>query len=210
MDRGKIKAKAKELIKGKILIIFALTLILTAVGGLSGVIPPVGPILILLIAGSISISQAFIFLGIAKKNRKPEVKDLLEGFKGDNFMRGFEGYIRYTVFTFLWSLLFVIPGIIKSIEYSQMFYLMAENPKMSAGEAQKKSMELMEGHRWEYFIWNLSFLPWMILTGITFGIASIYVAPYMSTTFALYYRGLVEKESPIEKVKEAVKNVISK
>ena len=210
MDRVKIKAKAKELISGKIFILLAITLVTAVVGAVCGLIPVAGGIAMLLIMGGFELATAMIYLGIAKKNRTPKIEDLLEGFKGENFMRGFEGYIRYTLFTALWSMLFVIPGIIKSIEYSQMFYLMADNPKMSAGEAQKKSMEMMQGHRWEFFVWNLSFIPWFMLVGITFGIAAIYVTPYMSTTFALYYRGLAEKNSPIEKIKEAVEAKVKK
>ena len=65
---------------------------------------------------------------------------------------------------------------------------MAENPKMTAGEAQAKSMKIMEGHKWDYFILQLSFIPWHLLSIVTFGIAEIYVTPYVSTTNAAFYK----------------------
>ena len=69
-------------------------------------------------------------------------------------------------------------------------FLLAENPKMDAATAQKKSMELMEGHKMELFVLNLSFIPWYLLVAITFGLASIYVVPYVRTTLALFYKNI--------------------
>ena len=61
---------------------------------------------------------------------------------------------------------------------------------MDAATAQKKSMELMEGHKMELFVLNLSFFPWYLLVLLTFGLASIYVAPYTRTTLALFYKSI--------------------
>ena len=128
MDRASMKAHAKEQIKGKILILLAITLIISvASGAISFILGPVGGIATLLIAGPIAYAQVFIYLGITNKSRVPKVEDIIVGFKDDNFLRTFVAYIRLVVFTFLWSLLFWIPGIIKSISYSQMFYLLAED-----------------------------------------------------------------------------------
>jgi uncharacterized membrane protein len=84
--------------------------------------------------------------------------------------------------------LFVIPGIIKGIAYSQMFYLMADNPNMEPDEAQARSIEMMSGHKMELFRLYLSFLPWLLFVIVTLGIGLIYVAPYISATMAAYYR----------------------
>ena len=192
MDRAKIKAHAKEQIKGKILTLLAITLIVSvATGAISFILGPIGGIATLIITGPITFAQAFIYLGITNKSRMPKIEDLIEGFKGDNFLRTLVAYLRMIIFTFLWGLLFWIPGIIKGIAYSQMFYLLAEDDKLDPGEAQKKSMEIMEGHKWEYFVFLLSFIPWYLLVGVTFGIASIWVAPYVNTAMAEYHVRLV-------------------
>ncbi|MBQ2639126.1 DUF975 family protein [Candidatus Saccharibacteria bacterium] len=190
MDRVAIKAHAKESISGKIFILLAITIITSIVGGVLGFIPVVGALAAIVIAGPIELSMTMIYLGIVDKNRAPKIEDIINGFKENNFTRAFVAYLRYTIFTALWSLLFVIPGIIKGISYSQMFYLMAEDKKMDAAEAQRKSMEMMEGHKWEYFMLNLSFILWYMLVGITFGIAMIYVGPYVEASKAEFYRKL--------------------
>ncbi|MDD4316555.1 MAG: DUF975 family protein, partial [Clostridia bacterium] len=90
----------------------------------------------------------------------------------------------------LWMLLFIIPGIIKAIAYSQVTYIKAENPDMDIMECLKESQRLMDGHKMEYFVMQLSFIGWFLLICITFGLAAIYVLPYHATTMALYYRAL--------------------
>lgn len=194
MDRIKIKKIAREKIRGKVLTIFALTLIVGLVTGIVALVPIVGAIASFLIAAPLVISWCVIYLNVIRKNKTPIVEDLLLGFKSNNFLRSVVGLIYYELFVFLWSLLFVIPGIIKSISYSQMFFLMADNPKMEGAEAQKKSMALMNGHKMDYFVLQLSFFPWILLVGITFGIAAIYVGPYMQAANANFYEALIAKE----------------
>jgi uncharacterized membrane protein len=188
MERSELKRQAKEAIKGNLWAIVAILIVVyVAQMALSYATFWAGGIGSLLISGSVSISVAMIFLKLLKKHKKPQVEDVLLGFKNGNFGRGFIGYLRMTVFTMLWSLLFIIPGLIKSFSYSQMFYLMADDPKLEPSEAQARSMEIMDGHKMELFKLYLSFIPWLLLVGITLGIALIYVLPYMSATFATYY-----------------------
>ena len=142
MDRASMKAHAKEQIKGKIITLLAISIIIGLITGAAGVIlGPIGSIVTLLITGAFVYAEAFIYLGITKKSRMPKIEDVFIGFKGDDFLRTLVAYLRYMIFTFLWSLLFWIPGIIKGISYSQMFYLLAEDEKLDAAEAQKKSMD---------------------------------------------------------------------
>lgn len=195
MDRAKLKIQAKEAIQGKIFTVFALSILVAIVIGLISLVPIVGSLASLLIAGPLAFAWCKIYLGILHKKDQPKVDDLLSGFKDDNFLRTFVGYLRIAVFTFLWSLLFVIPGIIKAISYSQMFYLMAKDKKLEAAEAQTKSMEMMQGHKMEYFILQLSFIPWFLLSCITFGLAGIYVMPYYNTTLAAFHEKLASKKS---------------
>lgn len=94
------------------------------------------------------------------------------------------------LFIALWSCLCYIPGIIAALRYSQAFYILAENPDKSIRECVNESKELMSGRLWEYFVLQLSFILWGLLVGVTCGIASLYVQPYMSITYAGYYLSL--------------------
>ncbi len=211
MDRVSMKEHAKKQIEGKIFTLLAIAIIIMAASlVISFVFGAISGIVTLLIAGPIALTEAFIYLGITKKSRMPKVEDLLIGFKGENFLRMLIAYIRYEVFVFLWSLLFVVPGIIKSISYSQMFYFLAEDEKLEAGAAQRKSMEIMEGHKWEYFVLQLSFIPWHLLGLITLGLAYIWVEPYIQTTMAEYHVRLVNANKPATKVAKAVKETVEK
>lgn len=96
------------------------------------------------------------------------------------------------IFTLLWSLLFIIPGIIKAYSYRMAFFILADNPELSAGEALQKSKEMMKGHKLDLFILDLSFIWWSLLVAITFGVALIYVAPYVGATQANFYESLKE------------------
>jgi len=188
MNRSDLKNSAKKAITGKIGILLAIyivaAIIMMAIGSLTYCVGGI------LIAGGYMLSISTIYLSIVNKNKKPAVEDLLIGFKNGNFTRGLLGYIRYEIFVFLWSLLLVVPGIIKALAYSQMFFLLADNPKLSAAEAQKKSISMMDGRKGELFVLYLSFIPWLLLVGISFGLAAIYVAPYMKATLAEYYNSL--------------------
>ena len=205
MDRISIKQHAKEQIKGKIFSLLAIYLVIIAASWVIDLIlGPIAGIASLLLGGSVTYSMASIYLGIVKKSNVPQVEDLLRGFKGNNYNRNLIAYIRYVAFTFLWGMLFIIPGIIKSISYSQMFFLLAENNRLEPGDAQRKSMEMMEGHKAEYFILILSFIPWFLLCIITLGIAGVYVTPYMEASLAEFHIRLVKENKPTAKIAKAV------
>lgn len=93
--------------------------------------------------------------------------------------------------TWLWSLLFVIPGIVKHYEYCMIPYLMAENPSMSRQRAFELSREMMDGQKMEVFFLDLSFLPWMILSAFTCGLVNLFwTNPYMAAAKAELYERL--------------------
>ena len=94
------------------------------------------------------------------------------------------------LFITLWSLLFVIPGIIAAFAYSQTIYIMLDNPQISPLEAIAASKQLMRGHKFEYFTLQLSFLGWACLSIFTFGLLGIWLNPYMQVTMANYYNAL--------------------
>ena len=117
----------------------------------------------------------------------------------DKLTRGFKpkyGNVVLTIllqdiFLLLWSLLFVIPGIVKAYSYRMVPFIIADNPEMSAVDVITKSRDIMRGHKWNTFVLDLSFLGWLILSGCTAGILGIfYVNPYMFETDAELYLAL--------------------
>jgi len=95
------------------------------------------------------------------------------------------------LFTFLWSLLFVIPGIIKSYEYKLIPYLLSENPQMTKAEAFAESKRLMKGNKWRAFVLDLSFILWDLASLATCGMLGLfYVGPYKASTEAALYEAI--------------------
>ena len=112
--------------------------------------------------------------------------DLFDGF--GMFFKFLLLNILIGVFTFLWSLLFVIPGIIASYRYSMAVYIMIDNPEYSPMECIRLSKEMMHGHKWELFVLHLSFILWFILCIIP--VVAVYVMPYVQITEANFYNAL--------------------
>jgi uncharacterized membrane protein len=121
-----------------------------------------------------------------------------QGDIGDMFSVGFSNYWRNVggilwmqLFTFLWTLLFIVPGIIKALAYFMTPYLLADTKEVLPTQALKLSMRMTKGHKGKIFVMYLSFIGWAILTGLTFGILAIFwTGPYMETSFAGLYSEL--------------------
>lgn len=118
---------------------------------------------------------------------------------GDYFLGTLLIDILMWIFIFLWSLLLFIPGMIKSLAYSQAIYIYRDaidrGERIGFLEAITQSCELMDGHKWELFVMQLSFLGWALLVVVTAGIAGIWVLPYSTLSFANYYNELVIQQN---------------
>ncbi len=114
------------------------------------------------------------------------------GFAFDNHYKNITKTMFFRdLYTILWTMLFIIPGIVKSYEYQMIPYLLAENPQMSREQAFAESKRMMSGQKWRAFVLDLSFIGWNILSAITLGILGIfYVQPYMDATHAALYEAL--------------------
>lgn len=192
MNRAELKARAKEQIKGNVGILFVITLIIAAVSAIAGavlsIIPAVGPLVsTVIVTPAFALSIVRVYLNVAAGN-KPEAKDAFCGF--DDFWSAFKVTFLVGLYTFLWSLLFVIPGIIKTFAYSMSMYILAENKGMPAKECIRASMQMTDGHKGELFVLGLSFIGWMIVGSLTLGIAYIWILPYMQTTYVNFYNSL--------------------
>jgi len=107
-----------------------------------------------------------------------------------------------TLYIVLWSLLFIIPGIMAAYSYSMTGYILAENPHLSAGEAIARSKQMMDGNRWRLFCLQISFIGWGLLSSLlTFGIGDLWLIPYRQAAGAAFYReisGTEVREETIE------------
>ena len=94
------------------------------------------------------------------------------------------------VYTFLWSLLLVIPGIVKSYSYAMTNYILLDEPELRYDAAIEKSMKLMAGNKMKLFLLDLSFIGWALLCVLTFGIGVFWLKPYVSTAHAAFYEDI--------------------
>ena len=119
---------------------------------------------------------------------EPTWNDLFSQFH--RFGQGFAQKFLRGLYCFLWGLLFVIPGIVKSYSYAMTPYIMAENPEMSAQDAIRASMQLMDGHKGELFWLRLTFIGWDLLAALTLNLGHLALNPYKNAAEAAFYREL--------------------
>jgi uncharacterized membrane protein len=147
----------------------------------------------LMIQGPISLGIALVFLGISR-GLNPVPRLVFEGFR--HWGKAFWLSLMVTVYIILWSILLVIPGIIAALSYSMAFYIMADEPDVTASEAIRRSKMMMRGHKTELFMLLISFIGWIILSLFTMGILFIvYVGPYLYATITEFYESLQERSS---------------
>ena len=156
-------------------------------------------IIVLAIVAFAPALDAFIFNPLELGCQRYFFKNLDEDAKFSNVVFAFDHSYKNIAKTMflrdlyivLWSLLFVIPGIIKSYEYRMIPYILADNPEMPTEEVFAESKRLMSGNKWKAFVLDLSFIGWQLLSILTCGILSIfYVDPYQYSTNAALYEAL--------------------
>lgn len=192
MDRAELKARARAQLGGGIFQnLWMMGLAVCLLIGLmesaaAGILPGIGA---LIVVGPLEYGMAFIFLKQARDHQPVQLGDMFRGFQ-DDFGGTFLIGLMTSLFTFLWSLLFVIPGIIAAYRYSMATYIMAENPTIAPTEAIERSKALMDGRKGDLFCLDLSFFGWALLTVLTAGIGALWLAPYMAVSRAAFYRSL--------------------
>ena len=105
-----------------------------------------------------------------------------------NYLKVVWAMFLFSLYTFLWSMLFVIPGIIKAYSYALTPYILKDYPELSANEAIDFSRAMMKGHKFDLFCLHLSFIGWGILCLFTCGIGTLWLMPYMLTAQAAFYQ----------------------
>lgn len=124
---------------------------------------------------------------VTARNGDEQFGHMFDNFKGGNYMPTVKTMFYYTLEITLWSLLFVIPGIIKSYEYALVPYIVAENPQIDSKRAREISKQTMDGEKWNFFVLRLSFIGWYLLGVMAFCIGEIFVTPYQMATEAEFY-----------------------
>lgn len=147
----------------------------------------------------VSVSLTLSFLHFFDRQDQSIGKELIEPFVRGKALGTFINWLLNTIFVALWSLLFFIPGIVKSYSYAMSYYIAEDwgnqGYSVKGTEAINASKEMMRGHKWELFVLDLSFIGWYILVMITGGLASLFVQPYLLTTRAAFYRNLLQRQS---------------
>jgi len=186
-----IRSNAREYLRGKwnnpcALIILILTLINCGIS----IIPYLGSAISFLVSGPFSLGLAIVFLKLVR-GEEVNVELMFAGFK--DFTRSFIAGVLIIIFIFLWSLLLIIPGIIASYAYAMTFFIMADNPNLTANDAIKASKEMMKGHKTELFLLDLSFLGWILLGILSCGIGFLWIGSYIYTARSIFYHEIKEQ-----------------
>lgn len=153
----------------------------------------------LIIGGPLALGYTSLILCIAR-NEKPNFEQLFSGFK--RFGLALVTYLLKLIFTLLWMLLLIIPGIIAWLRYSQTWYILADNNNISPMDAIRKSKEMMVGNIGKLFCLYCRFIGWFILCIVTLGLAGLYVGPYISVSIANFYEDL-KNEGTVQKIDTA-------
>lgn len=138
-----------------------------------------------------------LFLG-AVRGGEATAKDLFEGYNKELFSRVLTTTLLYYVYVFLWSMLLLIPGCIKAYSYAMTPYILKDNPEMKNNAAIEESMRMMDGHKLELFLLDLSFIGWAILSILTCCIGFLWLVPYMNMARVNFYEDLKKASVEVE------------
>ena len=163
------------------------------VGMITGLLAGIATVVILIVlvakvfVGNLLKMGGYRFF-ILNQTAQPGIGTLLDGFRSGHYVNIVLTMFLRDLFTALWSLLLVVPGIVKHYEYLMVPYIIAENPAIDYKEAFQISKQMMDGEKMEAFIMDLSFLGWYLLSAVTCGLLAIfYVNPYVQASFAEMY-----------------------
>ena len=157
------------------------------VGTIATAMAVVGMAISLFVGNAADVGLAHYF--ILNTDSKPSFADAFYGFKV-KYLRNIGTLLLVGIKLALWSLLLVVPGIIKSFEYAIIPYILADDPEISSKEAFRKAKEMMMGNKWRLFKLNFSFFGWFVLCVVTCGLGTPFLLPYVSAANAEFYAEL--------------------
>jgi len=145
----------------------------------------------LILTGSLTLGFVLFIIEISE-GKSPQITTLFDGFK--NFVNAMLLYIIQSIYLALWTMLLIIPGIVKSFSYAMTFYILKENPEMSPNAAITQSRQIMDGHKWRLFCLQFSYIGWILLSMLTFGILLFWVVPKIELAKYEFYLDLKEQK----------------
>lgn len=189
-SRTEIKAQAREALQAQygtaLVISIVFSLLIAALGGASYGIAAV------ILSGPLTIAMNWGMLALWRAQETGLNDCFSHGF--DNVGRKIGGYLWMMLWLAVWSLLFVFPAIVKSYSYAMTPYILADMPDINAKDALRLSMRMMNGHKLDLFVMDLSFLGWILLSALTGGILLVlYVQPYMAIARAGFFDELKQE-----------------
>jgi uncharacterized membrane protein len=158
--------------------------------GLASLIPFGG----LIIGGPLTYGLNILFLNFTR-NGNTETNQLFDGFK--DFGNALGAYLLMGIIIVFFTILLIIPGIIAALALSQTYRIMKDEG-LDCVEAMKKSRDMMQGHKADYFVLNLSFIGWAILCIFTIGIGFFFLTPYVSTSNTIFYEKISNRSYELE------------
>jgi uncharacterized membrane protein len=179
--------KARESLEGKWDIAIGTFVVYLVLTFFVQLIPFAGIIIGLFVNGPIAVGLVIFSLSLAR-NKKAKLEQIFEGFQ--DYSRAVEAYILLFAKVFVWTLLFIVPGVIAALSYAMTYYILVEDPKIGAMEAIKKSIRMMEGSKEKLFRLNLRFFGLGLLCILTLGIGFLWLIPYMHVTYAKFYEDI--------------------
>lgn len=196
MDTAELKSRAKEQLRGRWAVAIGTVLVANIIldvnvsykvvsrFGMEGLSYSLD-LIALLLGGVISMGLCRFLLNMATKREEPRFETLFSGFS--IYLKTLGLNLLITLAVFAGTILFIIPGIIVSLMFSQAFYILSEDPSKSITQCINESVNLMNGHKWEFFYLWLTFIGWWLVAALTLGIGGLWVAPYQKLTESNFY-----------------------
>lgn len=148
----------------------------------------------MVLAGPMLYGTNRICVKLVRGCREVSIEDMLVGFK-ESFVQSLLLSLLMALYTFLWSLLFVIPGIVKNYSYAMAPYILQDDPSRDWEYCIDESKSMMEGHKWQLFCLDFSFIGWYFVGSLCLGIGVLWVYPYHATARANFYMALKAKSN---------------
>ena len=196
-ENSQLRAEARQALQGKWPMAAVAALIYSIIAGGLSAIPFIGGLCSLFVGLPVAYGIAIVMFGVYK-GKDIDFGVLFEGFQ--DYSRIFVTKLLQGIYTALWSLLLVVPGIIKYYSYAMTDYILKEEPEMKNNAAIEKSMAMMENNKMKLFLLDLSFIGWAILCIFTFGIGFLFLQPYVQVSHAAFYEDLKAQQGGEVKV----------
>lgn len=196
INRAELKSHAKDQLRGRwglavggfflaTLIIQVVSQVINFIAGDSIPLRLVAFLATIIVSSAMGVGMCKFALNYATNNGTPALGDIFSGFKV--ILKALGIYILMMISVTIGLILLIVPGIILSFMFSQVFLILADDNSKSVIDCLKESAAMMKGYKFDYFVLSLSFLGWILLGLISFGIGLLWIIPYMQVTLASFY-----------------------